>query len=140
MSPLLLTDDLIVFEPTFGAALAVGTLAMAVRGSALATADGRALCLERDVTSVTTTVAYSTPACPVPGTGRLVIESLAGEQLSSVVTDGGKPVVLAGGRFTARLKVLAPAVGPPPASKPDTTTSYRGNARFQTVGSAPKGN
>ena len=139
MSPLLLTDDLIVFEPNFGAAIAVGTLAIPVRGSALTTADGHALCLERDVTSVTTGVAYSTPSCPIPGSGRLTIESLAGEQLSSVVTDGGKPVVLAEGRFKAKLEVLAPAVGPPPASKPDTTTSYRGNARFQTVGIAPKG-
>ena len=139
MSPFLLTDDLVVFEPAFGAAVAVGTLAVPVRGSALATADGRALCLERDVTSVTTTVAYSTPACPIPGSGRLTSESLEGEQRACVVTDGGKPVVLASGRFTAKLQVLSPAVGPPPASKPDTTTSYRGNASFQTIGIAPKG-
>ena len=139
MNPLLLSDDLVLFEPTFGAAIAIGTLAIPVRGSALASADGRSLCLERDVTSVTTSVAYSTLSCPVPGSGRLIVESLDGEQLSSVVTDGGKPVVLAAGRFTAKLEVLAPAVGPPPASKPDTTLSYRGNARFQTVGIAPKG-
>ena len=136
---LLLSDDLVVFDPTFGAAIVVGTLALPVRGSALATSDGRALCLEGDVTSVAASVAYSTPSCPVPGSGRLTIESLDGEQLSSVVCDGGKPVVLAGGRLTAKLKVLTPALGPPPTSRPDTKKSYRGNARLQTTGFAPKG-
>ena len=89
-------------RPTFGAAIAVGTLAMPVRGSALATAGGRVLCLERDVTSVTASVAYSTASCPVPGSARLTTESLDDGQLSCVVTDSGKPVVLAAGRSTAR--------------------------------------
>ena len=104
MDPLLLTDDLVVFEPTFGAAIAVGTLAVPVRGSALATSEGRALCLEGDVTSVAASVAYSTPSCPVPGSGRLTIESLDSEQLSSVVCDGGKPVVLADGRLHGKAR------------------------------------
>ena len=136
----LLADDLVVFEPAFGAALAIGKLAIPVRGTGLATADGRAFCIEHDVIRrVTSSVKYSTPSCPVPGSGRLTIDSLSEEQLSSVVTDGGKPVVLAAGRFTAKLEVLAPAIGPPPASSPDATRSYRGTARFQTVGIAPEG-
>ena len=137
MPALLLDSDLVVFEPNFDTAIAVGALAAPVPGSGLATADGRAVCHEADVTSVTVTVAYSTPACPTPGSGRITIESLENDQLSSIVEDSGEPVVLASGRLTATLEVLAPATGPPPSSVPDQVTSYRGSAQFQSIGSAP---
>ena len=138
MPDLLLDGDLVVFEPTFGTAIAVGALVVPVRGSALATADGRALCVERDVTSVTASVAYSTSSCPVPGAGRLEVTSLGKDQLSAVATSSGEALALATGRIEAALKVTAPASGPPPASTPDTTVSYRGSARFQAVGLAPE--
>ena len=137
MPSLLLDNDQVVFEPTFGTAVAVGTLAVPVRGSALATVSGRALCFEQDVTSVLASVGYSTPSCPIPGSARLTVKSLGSEQLSSVTTDSGEPVVLGVGRFTATLEVVTPALGPPPGSKPDTTASYRGGARFQAAGFSP---
>ena len=137
MPAVLLDGDLVVLTPAFGHAIAVGTLAVPVKGSALASFDGRALCVERDLTSVTASVAYSTPSCPVPGSARITVESLNGSQRSTVVTDSGKPVVLAVGRVAAMLEVVVPAIGPPPSSIPDATRKYPGSGVFQVRGPAP---
>ena len=136
---LLMSDDLVLFEPAFGSAIAVGKLAVAVRGSANPRVNGRKLCLEKDVKKATASVAYTAATHPIPGSARLKIERLDARQLSKVITSEGTPVVLAIGRARAKLEVISPALGPPPASRPDTARSYTGSARFTTIGDGIEG-
>ena len=143
MSDFILIDgDLVLFNPTFGAATVVvqpGTLTGSGKGSFR----GKPVCIDGDEGNV------SVPGCTyiagtysIPGTGTLSIDALGGDQKASKTNSDGKPVLLKGSQFTAKFEVQAPAQQPPKGPSPpvpDSMPSYSGNGSFQTTNTQWKG-
>lgn len=122
--------DQVVFLPTFGAALVIPQPAN-MQASGPAKIGGKKMCVEGDEGNVTVSgVTYFTPAYPIPGTGTLSIDSLAGDQVAKKSSTGGKSVLLKGSQFNAKFEVQSPAQQPPPSGTPDSTTQYSGNGMF----------
>ncbi len=142
MDRILIDGDQAVFQPAFGAAIAVprpGQLA----GSGPATLGGKPLAVDGDESSVSVAgCLYMTPQYSIPGTGTLVIAALAGDQKASKTSTGGKAVLLVGSQFTAELQVESPAQQPPPGPGspiPDATPKYSGQGSFVTTNIKLKG-
>jgi hypothetical protein len=130
----LIDGDQAVFMPSFGAATVVvqpGKLA----GSGPATVGGKAVCVDGDEGKLSVPgCAYITAQCPIPGTGTLKIQSLAGDQKASHTQTGGKPVLLKGSSFTAKFEVQSPAQQPTPTGPvPDAAPQYAGQGQFITT-------
>lgn len=131
MPHVLLSGDQVVFEPAFGEATVLGSLAIQVAGTAGPTAGGRALAFVADVERLRLgPVAYVTTSFKIPGQALLAIvpDSLA---RTSVVTVDDKPIVLAEpATVEAKLTVVAPATTPSLVPTFDASSSYRGRARL----------
>lgn len=129
----ILDGDLALFLPVFGAATVVA-LPGRITGSGPPTLGGRAICIQGDESSVEVPgCMYMTPQYSIPGTGTLRIAALAGDQSAQKSRIGGQPMLLRGGRFTAKFQVQAPAQQPPPGTAPpipDSTPEYSGSGSF----------
>lgn len=135
MSDYVLVDgDKAMFNPSFGAATVTvqpGTLA----ASGPATLNGKKVCIAGDEKSVSVPgCSYITPSHPIPGTGTLEIQSLAGDQTAGKTSSGSTKVMLAGSSFTAAFSVQSPAQQPTSAGPvPDPAPRYSGTGRFVTT-------
>ncbi|WP_329215711.1 hypothetical protein OG352_08145 [Streptomyces sp. NBC_01485] len=98
------------------------------------TVGGTPVCLQGDELPVVlrAPLVYTAPPCTVPGTGTLVL-TLSPGNLTRKTTNGGKPILIGGGTFTAMFTVQTPATQPPPASVPDPLLQKPGTARFITT-------
>lgn len=144
MSDFILVDgDLALFQPSFGAATVV-PLPGQITASGEATLNQTKVCIEGDEESVEVSgVMYFAGAHVIPGTGTLVIDQLAGDQVASHTKSGDSLVLLKGGNFTAKFKVDSPAQQPPPGPGspiPDSATEYGGGqGSFVTTNTKFKG-
>ncbi len=69
-----------------------------------------------------------------PGSGKLKIAALAGNQKAKKTKTGGKAVLLKGGSFTAKFEVDRPAQTLPPLPPDsDKTAQYSGTGMFVTT-------
>jgi hypothetical protein len=142
MSDFILVDgDMAVFSPTFGAATVVvqpGTLT----ASGPATLGGMKLCIDGDEASVSVQgCTYITSSHPIPGTGTLEIDSLAGDQVATKTKSGDTYVMLVGSTFNAKFSVQNPAKQPNPSGSPipDPSPQYSGTGNFVTTNTKLKG-
>ncbi len=131
---ILIEGDMVLFMPTFGPAMVVplpGTL----QGSGPGTCNGKKICVEGDEKNVSVPgCVYMTPAFPIPGSGTLKIDALAGDQKATKTKTGGKAVLLKGSNFTAKFEVQSPAQQPTPGGPvPDATPQYSGMGMFNTT-------
>jgi Contractile injection system spike tip protein len=132
MPAIVVHGDLAVFVRRFGVAevvVAPGTMV----ASGLPKA-GAAVCVVGDEASVMVAgCAYTTATHTIPGVGMLSIESLISSQQAEKLKSGGKPVILATGKFNAKFQVLVPAQQPAaPSPIPDATPSYSGQGEFES--------
>lgn len=132
MTDVLVSGDRLVFEVQFGSAL-LPPVTTTAKGTATTSTGSGALCYESDILGLSPVIATYVIPGAAPGSGLVSITALANDQLSVVYKDGGKPVVLARGKFKARLQVVAPAVTA--SGAPDPTPSYDGGGSFLYSGS-----
>lgn len=139
---IIIDSDQAIFQPAFGAATAVPQPGQ-ITASGEATLGGNKVCIEGDESSVEVPgVMYTTAVYSIPGTGTLLIDALASDQVASHTKSAGTPVILKGGDFTAKLKVDSPAQQPQPSAPPvpDSTTEYGGGSgSFLTTNTKFKG-
>lgn len=143
MSDFIIVDgDMVVFQPAFGAATVIPVPGN-ISGSGKGTFNNAKLCIEGDESTVQVQgVTYFTSVYSIPGTGTLLIDQLASNQLAKTTTTGGTTLILKGSDFKAKFQVQAPAMqpNPPPASPvPDSTTEYSGKGSFITINTKLKG-
>lgn len=139
---ILITGDMAMFKPSFGAATVVvapGTLS----GTSTDKIGGMPVCVEGDEAMVIVPgCTYMTPVYSIPGVGILSIDALAADQKAQRTKSSGKAVLLKGGDFTAKFQVTVPAMKPPPPPGPpvpDATPQYSGNGSFVTTNVRVKG-
>ncbi|MEV5957020.1 hypothetical protein AB0M11_25180 [Streptomyces sp. NPDC051987] len=98
------------------------------------TVGGTPVCLQGDELPAVlrAPLVYTAPPCTVPGTGTLVL-TLSPQNLTERTTNGGKPILIRGGTFTAVFTVQTPATQPPPTALPDPLPAKQGTARFLTT-------
>ncbi|MFD4597983.1 hypothetical protein ACFWPQ_08075 [Streptomyces sp. NPDC058464] len=98
------------------------------------TVGGTPVCLQGDELPMVlrAPLAYTAPPFTQPGTGKLVL-TLLPENLTRKTTNGGKPILIRGGTFTAVFTVETPATQPPPTALPDPLLAKPGTARFITT-------
>ncbi|MEZ4362931.1 MAG: hypothetical protein R3B48_22255 [Kofleriaceae bacterium] len=130
---ILLDGDLAIFTQSFGAATVV-VRPGALRASGPTTVIGKSVCVAGDEASVSVPgCAYTTPSHPIPGTGTLEIESLAGDQTASKTRSGGTPVMLVGSQFTAKFTIAVKASQQTPTGPVlDPQAQYAGRGSFRT--------
>ena len=129
MSDLVLVDaDIVMFMPTFGAAVVVVQPGQ-MKATGPATINGKKICVDGDEKQVQVPgCMYVAPPYVIPGTGTLKIDSLAGDQKAQHSNVAGKLMLLKGSNFTAKFEVQSPAQQPAPPGPPvpDATPSYGG--------------
>lgn len=102
--------------------------------SADVTAAGMPVCLQGDELPVALRgpLPYTAPPFTDPGTGTLKLILLPGN-LTRQTTNGGKPLLIRGGTFSALFTVQTPATMPTPAGPvPDQELEKPATARFIT--------
>ncbi len=103
-----------------------------------ATVGDKLVCIEGDEASgKVDNVPYSMPPF-VGGMGTLEIVALAPNHKATKTKSGSTLMLLLGGSFTARFKVVAPAMDPSSGS-PDSTPEYPGQGMFITTNSKFRG-
>lgn len=130
MSDFILIDaDQAIFQPSFGSATVI-PLPGQIAASGAASLNGVKVCIEGDESSVEVAgVTYFTAQYSIPGTGTLLIDSLAADQVAEHTRSSETLVILKGSNFTAKFKVDSPAQQPPPGPGspiPDSMTEYSG--------------
>lgn len=125
MDYILLDGDQVLFQPMFGSATVVPQPGN-IKGSGGASLSGTKVCIEGDEGSVQVAgVMYSTPVYSIPGTGTLLIDQLAANQIADHTHSNNKKVLLKGSQFTAKFQVQSPAQQPSPSGPvPDGTPLY----------------
>jgi hypothetical protein len=124
-----------IFQPSFGAAIVV-VLPGTLTASGPASFGGKKVCIVGDEKSVAVRgCMYITPSHPIPGTGTLEIEALAGDQQATKTSTGNTKMMLVGSSFTAKFTVQSPAMQPAPPAPPipDPITQYSGTGNFVTT-------
>ena len=81
---------------------------------------------------------YIAGSFSVPGKGTLSIDSLGPNQTAQKTKDSGKPVLLKGMLFIAKMQVQQPATDPS-SGLTDLTPSYPGNGTFEAANTQWKG-
>lgn len=131
----LIDGDIAEFLPGFGAAI-VSVRSGTITGSGPATLQKKNICVDGDEDSVSVPgCSYMAPPFVIPGSGTLEIAALSGDQIATKDKSGGKAILLQGSQFTARFKIDAPAMMPPPIAVPDPTPEYSGTGMFTTTNS-----
>lgn len=131
--PIVVTGDFAVFPTSCGGATLPPMRAPMVgtgRGAVL----GKRVCVDGDERKILISgVSYTTATHTIPGVGALMIQQLAPAQKSKKTKSGGKPVLIATGKFTVKFLVMAPAQQPAaPNPIPDTMLQYIGQGEFET--------
>lgn len=137
--PIVVTGDLAVFPTACGAAVLPPTQAP-LTGTGRDTVLGKRVCVDGDERRILVSgVTYTTATHSIPGTGALMIQQLDPAQKSTRSKSGGKPLLVAKGKFTAKFLVMVPAQQPStPSPIPDTTPQYVGQGEFQTTNQKSK--
>jgi hypothetical protein len=136
---ILITGDLAMFTPTFGQAIVTVRPGNLV-GTGKSKINYKPVCVDGDEKKVIVPgCPYMTPQYSIRGMGRLLIESLAGNQKAKKAKSGGKPVLLKGASFKAKFEVMVPALQPSPPQIPDPTLQYSGTGTFITMNMKVKG-
>lgn len=138
MDYIIIDGDSATFLPNYGAAIVVpqpGTIS----ASGEASFNGKKVCIEGDESSVEVPgCMYMTPVYVIPGTGTLVIDALASDQIAAHTNSANTAVILKGKQFDAKFKVQSPAQQPTAGGPvPDSTTEY-GNGKGFFVNSNTK--
>lgn len=136
---ILIDGDQAIFMPSFGAAIVAvqpGTLT----ATGAATFNGTKVCIQGDETSVQVPgCTYISGPHTVPGSGTLLIESLASDHVASLTHSSNTPVMLKGSLFKAKFQVASPATIPV-ATTPDPVPVYSGGqGQFVTQNAKFKG-
>jgi hypothetical protein len=136
MDTVLIDGDMAMFVPAFGMATVVVQPGQ-LTASGPATLGKKKLCVVGDESSVSVPgCTYMTAMHSIPGVGTLEIAALAGDQQAQKTKTGGTRLMLVGSQFTARFKVSAPAMQPPPgpgSPVPDGTPEYSGQGSFLSM-------
>jgi hypothetical protein len=95
---------------------------------------GLPVCVEGDELpmSLKVPLSYVTPQFPISGTGSLKLFPVKGMNTTTVLTDGGKALLLKGAVFQAVFTITSPASSP---KGPDSTDPRTGTASFTTANS-----
>ena len=125
---ILLSNDTVNFQPSFGAAVVTVAPGMITGTGARCKATQKQVCVQGDEKSVVV------PGCPyisgsfsIPGVGMLKILALAPDQVAKRTKSTGKPVLLKGKTFDAIFEVVTPAQMPTPTGTvPDPVPKYPG--------------
>lgn len=90
---------------------------------------GKMVCIANDISSaVVNCCAYQTPAFPIPGSGKIIIEKLNADQIAKKVLSLGEPLLLVGTLFDAVFEVTMAAKNP--AGVQDPLPKYTGKGFF----------
>ena len=132
--PIVITGDFAVFPTSCGGATLPpmrAPMAGTGRGSVL----GKRVCVDGDERKIMLSgVSYTTSTHTIPGVGALMIQALDPGQKSQKTKSGGKPVLIARGKFTVKFMVMAPAQQPSaPSPIPDTMIQYIGQGEFESA-------
>lgn len=128
----ILSNDQVMFDVGFSPAIIVPVPGV-ITGSAQALSNGVMACVTGDEASVQVPgVAYTSGAFVTPGVGLVTILALGGDQQAQQGTSGGRPYILKGSTFQAKLQVLAPAINPS-SGVPDPVPIYFGSGQFMTA-------
>ena len=137
MDQIIRTGDQAQFNPTFGAAILLAPAIGVITGSAATvTAAKMTACVQGDeATVVVPGIPYMSGSFVTPGVCTLTIQALGPDQTSMKTKIGGKPVIVKGTTFTAKMQVIAPAMQPnPPAPPiPDPVPLNMGTGMFITT-------
>ncbi len=95
---------------------------------------GKKLCVEGDEKKVVVPCTYMTPAYTIPGTGNLIIEKLAADQLSKKAKMGNKRIIRKGTFFQSKFQAIVKAMNPVSGS-PDPVGVYSGQGQLITSNS-----
>ena len=137
---ILITGDKAMFNPNFGQAI-ITVRPGDLIGTGKDKINQKLVCVDGDEKKVIV------PGCPyitsqysIPGTGMLVIESLAANQKAQKTKSSGKPVLLKGGQFQAKFTVMVPAQQPStPSPISDPNPQYSGTGTFISMNQIVKG-
>jgi hypothetical protein len=135
--PIVITGDLAVFPTAMGAAV-LPPMSTAMSGTGKVRIGGKPVCVDGDERTISLPVTYTTATHATPGSGTLTIQSLDPAQTSTKTRSRGKPVLIAKGKFTAQLMVIAPAQTTSTPPVVDNTIKYVGQGEFQTTNTRGK--
>jgi uncharacterized Zn-binding protein involved in type VI secretion len=137
MDQIIRTGDQVQFMPNFGAAILLAPAITVITGSAMTVkVAGMAACVQGDELKVQLPgIPYMSGSFVTPGTCMLTIQALGPDQTSKKTKIGGKPVILKGTTFTAKMTIMSPAMQPnPPAPPvPDPVAVNMGTGMFITT-------
>jgi hypothetical protein len=137
MDQIIRSGDQAQFMPNFGAAILLAPAIGVITGSAVTVAAAKMpTCVMGDeATVVVPGIPYMSGSFVTPGTCTLTIQALGGDQTSKKTMSGGKPVIVKGMMFTAKMQVMTPAMQPnPPAPPiPDPVPMNIGQGMFITT-------
>lgn len=137
--PIVVTGDFAVFPTACGAAV-LPPMRAPMQGTGRDAVLGKKVCVDGDERTILISgVAYTTATHTIAGTGALMIQQLDPGQKSMKARSGGKPLLVAKGKFTAKFLVMVPAQQPAqPSPIPDTTLQYLGQGEFETTNQKSK--
>jgi len=120
MDQIIRTGDQVQFNPTFGAAVLIAPAITVITGSAMTvTASKMEACVLGDEKKVILPgIPYISGSFVIPGVCTLTIQQLGADQTSMKTTVAGKPVIVKGTTFTAKMQVMSPAMQPNPPAPP----------------------
>lgn len=134
---ILAEGDKAIFDPAFGAAVVV-VRPGDVKATGPATLGEKKLCVAGDEALVAVPgCVYTTASHSIPGQGTLKILALGGDQTAQKTSSGGKPVLLKGSKFQAKLEVQGPAKTP--SGVPDPAPMHAGTGSFVTMNAKLQG-
>jgi hypothetical protein len=136
MEQIIRSGDQVQFLPSFGAAILIAPAMTVITGSAATVSvAGMTACVDGDEKTVMLPgIPYISGSFVTPGTCMLQIQSLGADQKSMKTKIMGKPVILKGTMFTAKMTVMSPAMQPAaPSPIPDPVVSGMGQGMFITT-------
>ncbi|CBW75286.1 unnamed protein product [Mycetohabitans rhizoxinica HKI 454] len=133
MDPLklvVLDGDTVQFDTTFGPAVALNPPVAHIAGSGQFSVNGKKVCISGDEASVKVPGVTYQSGIFMGGVGEVVIEKLQEQTAPRVV--GGKPVMVKGVKFLAKLKVISKAKSTSSPPQEDPMSEYLGTGEFIT--------
>jgi len=136
MDQIIRTGDQAQFNPNFGAAVllapAIGLITSSVPTVSAAKMNA---CVQGDESTVIVPgIPYMSGNFVTPGVCTLTIQALGADQTSKKTKIGGKPVIVKGTTFTAKMQVVSPAMQPSPGGPiPDPVPMNMGTGMFITT-------